>query len=52
MTRQKVAMGIISGIGGEGKFHLLMIPKTWLKVDVHDILAGNTTLMYPNKDVE
>jgi len=49
-TRQKVAMGTISKIGGEGKFYFLIILETWLKMDVHDILAANTALMFFNED--
>jgi hypothetical protein len=37
-SAQKVAIGSISGIGGEQKFYFREIPKRWFKVDVQEAL--------------
>jgi hypothetical protein len=44
-TRQKVAAGAISGIGGEDQFHFNVIPDTWYKIDIKDILAPAVPLV-------
>jgi hypothetical protein len=49
-STQKVALGKISGIGGEHKFHFKEIPEKRFKVDVQDALLPKTTLMQPNED--
>jgi hypothetical protein len=46
-----VAIGNISGVGGEHKFHFKEIPERWFKADLQEALSSNTTLMYPNEDV-
>jgi hypothetical protein len=51
-SSQKVAVGTVSGIGGEKKFHFRKIPKKWFKVDVREALQEETTLMCPNEDVD
>jgi hypothetical protein len=50
--KQKVATNIISGFGGEHKFHFIPISKTWFKVDVRVALVGDVALMFPNEDAE
>jgi hypothetical protein len=47
-TRQKVAGGRISGIGGEDKFHFASIPETWFKIDV----GPDIPLMWENESVD
>lgn len=47
-VRQKVASGAISGLSGQHKFHGSEIPKSWVKVDVRDILQPGCALMFPN----
>jgi hypothetical protein len=39
--KQKVVVGIVSGFGGIDKFHFNIIPESWLKVDVKDVLSSN-----------
>jgi hypothetical protein len=39
--KQKVAVGIGSGFGGIDKFHFNTIPKSWLKVDVKEVMSPN-----------
>jgi hypothetical protein len=51
-SSQKVAVGSVSGIGGEQKFHFREIPERCFKVDVREALQRETTLMYPNKDAD
>jgi hypothetical protein len=51
-TRQKVAGGRISGIGGEDKFHFTSIPETWFKIDVGEIFAPDIPLMWENESVD
>lgn len=51
-VRQKVAAGVISGVGGVDKFHFMLIPETWFKIDVREVLQPNVPLMYPNKDAD
>ena len=46
-SRQKVAVGKISGLPGKHKFHFTDIPETWFKVDVSDILQKGVALMFP-----
>jgi hypothetical protein len=47
--KQKVAVGIVSSFGGIDKFHFNIIPESWLKVDVKDVLSPNAELMYPHE---
>lgn len=47
-TRQKVAVGKISGIPGVHKFHCADIPETWFRVDVKEVFHGGVSLMFPN----
>jgi hypothetical protein len=47
--KQKVAVGIVSSFGGIDKFHFNIIPESWLKVDVKDVLSSNAELMYPHE---
>jgi hypothetical protein len=51
-TRQKVAVGIISGIGGQDKFHCNIIPDNWFKIGVGEILVPEVPLMWENASVE
>jgi hypothetical protein len=51
-SSQKVAVGTVSGIGGEQKFHFREIPERWFKVDVREALQRETTLMCPNEDAD
>jgi hypothetical protein len=51
-STQKVALGKVSGISGEHKFHFKEIPEKWFKVDVQEALLPETTLMQPNEDVD
>jgi hypothetical protein len=51
-VRQKVASGTISNLSGEGKFHFISIPETWFKINVHEALGPNVTLMFQNEDAE
>ena len=51
MTRQRVAVGKISGLLGKHQFHFRDIPETWFKVDVITILQPSV-LMYLNAEVE
>ena len=48
--RQKVGAGVISGVGGVDKFHFLVIPDNWFKIDIREVLQPNVALMYPKKD--
>ena len=52
MTRQRVAVGKISGLPGQHQFHFCDIPETWFKVDVITILQPSVPLMYPNAEAE
>jgi hypothetical protein len=47
-VRQKVASATVSGLTGQHKFHGKEIPKSWVKVDVRDILVTKVALMFPN----
>jgi hypothetical protein len=49
---QKVAVGTVSGIGGEQKFHFKEIPERWFKWNVREALQQETTLMCPNEDAD
>jgi hypothetical protein len=51
-STQKVALGKVSGIGREHKFHFKEIPEKWFKVDVQEALLPETTLMQPNEDAD
>ena len=48
VSRQKVAVGNISGIPGIHKFHSLDIPENWFKVEVKEVFHGGVALMFPN----
>ena len=50
--RQKVAAGVVSGVEGIGKFHFMLIPENWFKIDVREVLQPNVPLMYPKEDVD
>ena len=47
-TKQKVATGVITGIGGVDKFHFTIIPNTWFKIDIRNIFAPDVPLMWEN----
>ena len=49
-VRQKVGAGAVSGIGGIDKFHFMLIPENWFKIDVREVLQPNVPLMYPKED--
>jgi len=44
----KVALGMVSGISGEHKWHGKDIPEGWLRVEVSEALHPNTPLMVRN----
>ncbi len=48
-TRQKVALGKISGIWGIDRFHDTTIPFFWLKGDVNVVHMGDVSLMHPHE---
>jgi hypothetical protein len=50
--RQKVAVGSVSGFGGEHKFHGTTIPDSWFKIDVREALMHEVALMFPNEVAE
>ena len=50
--RQKVATGVVSGVGGIDKFHFMLIPENWFKIDVREVLQPNVPLMYPKKNAD
>ena len=51
-TRSKVVSGNISGFPEEQKFYFMDIPEKWFKVDVHEALCPNASLMFPNEDAD
>ena len=51
-TRQKVAVGKISGLLGVQKFYFKDILPTWFKVDIKEILHSGVALMMPLDDDE
>ena len=51
-ARQKVASGIVSGIGGQHRFHFMEIPPAWMKIDIREALAPSVPLMMENVDNE
>jgi hypothetical protein len=51
-STQKVAMGTISDVGREAKFHFVNIPDKWFKIDIHEALLLETALMYVNELVD
>ena len=51
-VKQKVAVGKISGLGGVDMFHFLIIPKSWCKIDVKEVLQPNVPLMFPKEDAD
>jgi hypothetical protein len=50
-VKQKGVVGIVSGFGGIDKFYFNTIPKSWLKVDVKEVMSSNVDLMYTNEAV-
>jgi hypothetical protein len=48
-SKQKVAVGVVSGFGGIDKFHGNTIPESWIKVDVKEVVCPNAELMYPHE---
>ena len=50
--RQKVALGFISSVPGEHKFHGEDIPEEWWRADVCNVLTPRVALMYPNDHAE
>ena len=51
-TKQKLAVGRISGLGGMDMFHCLTILRSWYRIDVIQVLQPNVPLMFEKKDVE
>ena len=51
-TKQKLAVGRISGLGGVDMFHCLPIRRSWYRIDVTQVLQPNVPLMFENKDAE
>ena len=51
-TKQKLAVGRISSLGGVDMFHCLPIPSSWYRIDVTQVLEPNVPLMFENKDAE
>jgi hypothetical protein len=51
-STQKVAIGTISSVGRDHKFHFRKILEKWFKVDVLEALHQETALMYPNEDAD
>lgn len=49
-VRQQVAVGCVSGLPGEHKFHFKDIPVPWVKVDIKDTTQPTVPLMYPSPD--
>jgi hypothetical protein len=47
--KQKVAAGVVNGLGGNDKFNFNTIPNSWFKVDVNEAMYPNATLMYPEE---
>ena len=43
-----MAKGIVSGLPGEHQFHFKDIPKSWLKVDLSEIMLRKVLLLFPN----
>ena len=51
-TKQKLAVGRISSLGGVDMFHYLPIPSSCYRIDVTQVLQPNVPLMFENKDAE
>jgi hypothetical protein len=51
-STQKVATDIISGVGGEAKFHFVDILDKWFKIDIREALLPETVLMYVNEPAD
>jgi hypothetical protein len=51
-SKQKVATGVISGVGGEDKFHFNVIPDTWFKIDVKESFVPHIPLMWEVADTK
>jgi hypothetical protein len=51
-SKQRVAVGFVSGFGGIDTFYFRPIPDAWLKVDVKEVTTPTVALMYPNEHVE
>jgi hypothetical protein len=50
--KQKVVIRVVSGFGGIDKFHFKIIPNSWLKVNMKEVVCPNATLMYPHKAID
>jgi hypothetical protein len=51
-SRQKVASGVISGLGGNDKFYFVVIQETWFKIGIKEIFASDVPLMWENATAE
>ena len=51
-VRTKVALGTVSGISGEHKWHGSDIPDGWFRVEVNEAFHPNTPLMVENRAAE
>lgn len=47
--KQSIASGIISGLGGQDKFHFQVIQDSCYKVDVKEAIWPQVSLMFPNQ---
>ncbi len=47
-AKQSIATGIISGLGGQDKFHFQLIADSCYKVDVKEAIWPQVSLMFPN----
>jgi len=47
-----MALGVISGLYREHKYHFEEIPTSWFKVDVQDAIWPHMLLMYPNLNAD
>jgi hypothetical protein len=51
-SKQRVAVGFVSGFEGIDTFYFRPIPNAWLKVDVKEVMIPTAALMHPNKDAD
>ena len=51
-VKQKVAVGKIIGLEGVDMFYYLIIPKSWCKIDVKEVLQPNVPLMFEKEDAD
>jgi hypothetical protein len=49
-SKQRVAVGFVSGFGGIDTFYFHPIPDAWLKVDMKEVTTPTAALMYPKED--